>query len=438
MESNTSNRSRLIAKNILVSFVTKGWSAVTVLLMVPLTLKMLGVYSNGVWLTISGILMWIDFMDIGLGNGLRNAVAFYIAKGDALKVREAISSTFFMLVLIVLPLTFLLCAAIQLFNMYTTLGIAPQSIANLDKILTVAIVIACSTFILKSVGNFYMGLQLPAINNLIICIGQTLALALTFIAYLIGCKSLMIVVVINTASPLLIWIISLPYTFWIKYPQYKPSFRCVDLGMSRNLCSAGVQFFILQICGVILFTSTNIIISKMFSPAEVTPYQVVYRYFSIILVAFNTVCLPFWNATTDAYARNDIIWIKQTEHKLNLLVIGAFASLAIMLILSKQVYTVWIGDSIQIPFSLSVSMALYIITLIVSLRYSYILNGINILHIQLLFTIIATVVFLPLAWAACKYIGNVTALVCAMCLVQIPGLIANAWKYHQLFGNKKK
>ena len=61
MVRNISQRSLLIVKNIIASFFVKGWSAVIVLLMVPLTLKMLGAYSNGVWLTISGILIWIDW-----------------------------------------------------------------------------------------------------------------------------------------------------------------------------------------------------------------------------------------------------------------------------------------------------------------------------------------------------------------------------------------
>ena len=303
------NRSQLLVKNILASFAVKGWSAVIVLLMVPLTLKMLGVYNNGAWLAISGVLVWIDLMDIGLGNGLRNAVATYAATDDTAKVKAAVSSAFFMLTLIVIPLLLLLLAVIYFFDMYEAFGIDPKLLPHLNVILDVAVALTCGTFILKCVGNFYMGLQLPAVNHLIICTGQTTALVLTFIAYLLGSRSVLAVVVINTASPLLVWAASAVYTFRKRYPQYSPSFRHVDRQMTRDLCSTGVQFFILQICGVILMTSTNIIISKMFSPAEVTPYQIVYRYFSLVLVVFNAICLPFWNATTDAYTRRDMEWI---------------------------------------------------------------------------------------------------------------------------------
>ena len=168
--------------------------------MVPLTLKMLGVYNNGVWLTISGILIWIDFMDIGLGNGLRNTVAQYVAIGDDEKARRAVSSTFFILTLIIIPMLLLFCALVQLLNMHSILGVSPTVVPNLNAILIVALVMTSVTFILKAIGNLYMGLQLPAVSNLIMCLGQTLSLIVTFTAYMLGCRSLLYVVLINTLT----------------------------------------------------------------------------------------------------------------------------------------------------------------------------------------------------------------------------------------------
>ena len=428
-----SQRTSLLRKNIAATFLVKGWSAVIVLLMVPLTLKILGVYSNGVWLTISSILIWIDLMDIGLGNGLRNAVAKYVAKGDDQKVREAVSSTYFMLAVIVLP--FLLCcyAVIAFFNMYDALGIDPTKIANLNDILIVAITISASTFVLKVTGNFYMGLQLPAVNSLIICIGHTLALLLTFILYIAGSHSLLMVVFVNTVSLFLLWAVCIPYTFKKKYPQYCPSTKCINLRMTRSLCSTGLQFFAIQICGVVLFMSTNIIISKALSPAEVTPYQVAYRYYNIAFVLFSTICIPFWNATTDAYTRKDFEWIRSSSRKLNLLMTGIFFMLFVMVLVSDFVYDIWVGKEVTISHELSACTAIYVFILCYSQRYSYILNGLNVLRIQLVFTALAAIVFLPLAWYVCKTFGTVTSLVWVMCAVNIPGLLANMWKYNRLF-----
>lgn len=436
MNTTGNQRSRLLIKNIGASFIVKGWSAIIVLLMVPLTLKMLGVYNNGVWLTISAILVWIDLMDIGLGNGFRNAVASYIAQDDNEKVRKAVSSTFFMLTAIMLPLLAISCYVIYFCDMYSILGINQQFTSNLNTILICAVSLTCFTFILKSVGNFYMGLQLPAVNNFIICTGQTIGLVMTVIAYICGSRSLLVVVAINTLSPLIVWTLSAIYTFGFKFPQYRPSLSHINLRMSRSLCSTGVQFFILQVCSIILLTSTNVIISKIFSPAEVTPYQITYRYFSIMLVIFNAICLPFWNATTDAYTRGDLEWIHYTAHKLNLLVGTIGGCLILMLAVSSLAYMIWVGDSVMIPFELSASMALYIFILIASMRYSFILNGINVLNIQLYYTIGAAITFIPLSIMASSLFGTITSLVMVMCIVNIPGLIANIWKYRQIFSQK--
>ncbi len=437
LNNTTNKRSALLIKNVIASFIIKGWSAVIVLLMVPLTLKMLGVYCNGVWLTISSVLIWLDLMDIGLGNGLRNAVANYIAKGEHEKVRQAVSSTYFMLLIIVIPIVLILYGIIWGFDMYAAIGVNKDMVPNLNTILAVAVSFASATFILKSVGNFYMGLQLPAVNNLIVCLGQTLALILTFAAYIIGIRSLLCVVAINTMAPLLIWAACIPYTYKKRYPQYCPGIKYINTRMAYTLYSTGMQFFVLQICGVILFMTTNIIISKLFSPAEVTPYQVAYRYFHLTFVVFSTICMPFWNATTDAFARNDIDWLRKSDRKLNLLMVGAIIALVVMVFLSDFVYRIWVGTDIIISKDLSVCVAVYMLILILSQRYSYILNGLGVLRIQLIFTTIATASFLPLAWYVCKTYESVTGLVWVMCIVNTPGLIANYWKYHSVINKTK-
>ena len=61
MEKN-SHRFRLLYKNVIASLLIKGYSAIVALLLVPLTLECLGTLKNGVWLTISSILIWIDMI----------------------------------------------------------------------------------------------------------------------------------------------------------------------------------------------------------------------------------------------------------------------------------------------------------------------------------------------------------------------------------------
>ena len=437
-ESVSVMRSSLLQKNILASFLIKGWSALVVLLLVPATLNCLGEYKNGIWLTISSLLLWIDNMDIGLGNGLRNKIAEYMAHSEYERTRSLISSTFAMLTCIIIPVLLILLLLIAISDPYTVFNAAPLKVAHLDQVLMVTVTLVCTSFIFKLIGNFYMGMQLPAVSNLLIALGQTLVLIGTYIVLYSGSHSMMLIALVNTAAPLLVYLLAYPYTFFYKYPHLRPSFKLINFKEARAVINMGVQFFIMQISGVILFMTSNLLISKLFTPALVTPYQITYRYFSILLVAFTVICMPFWNATTDAYERGDIQWIRNATRKLRLMIIGIMACMVLMVILSPWVYSIWIGDSITIDIRMSIVMATYIFILIYSMRYSYFINGIGKLRLQLIFTTAAAVIFIPLAYLTTQYTHSIIWFMIVMCLVNIPGLIVNRIQFSKLINGQAK
>jgi len=425
-------RTSLIKKNIIASFFIKGWSVCVQLLLVPLILSCLGKYENGVWLTISSVLLWIDNLDIGLGNGLRNKLALYIAKGDTEKAREMVSSTFAMLAAIITPVALLLVGAEIVCDNYKIFNVDNTIVDNLDTILIVMTLMICTTFIFKFIGNFYMGLQLPAMNNLLVTSGNTLALIGTFIVYISGSHSLMLVAIANTIAPLVIYLICYPFTFYGKYRELRPSLRYVHLSAIRELFSIGVNFFILQIAGVVLFFSSNIIISRLFTPEMVTPYQIAHRYFMIAMLLFTIICVPYWTATTDAYAKKDTEWIKQSNRTLNKFIVAIFVLITVMILLSDNVYGIWIGDKATVPFTMTLIVGIYEFILIYSTRYSFVLNGVGALRLQLIFTIIAAVVYIPTAVFVSKLTKDINCLLIVMCAVNIPGLVVNGIQYKRI------
>ena len=434
----SNHRSSLLQKNILASFLIKGWSAVIVLLLVPVTLHCLGDYKNGIWLTISSLLLWIDNMDIGLGNGLRNKIAEYMAHNEVQRARQLVSSTFALLSCIIIPVILVLVVLILTCDTYHVFNASPSIVNDLDMVLIVTIMLVCTTFVFKLIGNFYMGMQLPAVSNLLIAIGQTLALIGTYIVYWSGSHSLMHIAIVNTASPLLVYLIAFPYTFLYKYPHLRPSCQLIDFKEAKAVVNTGIQFFIMQISSVILFMTSNILISNLFTPALVTPYQITYRYFSILLVAFTVICMPFWNATTDAYERGDIQWIRNATRKLRMMIIGIIVCMAMMVVLSPWVYSIWIGDSITIDIRMSIVMATYIFILIYSMRYSYFINGIGKLRLQLIFTTTAAIFFIPLAYLTTIWTHDIIWFMVVMCLINIPGLIVNRIQFYKLINGTAK
>ena len=438
MEDINNRRSKLIRSNIIISFFTKGWSAIILLLTVPITLNCLGDYKNGVWMTISSLLLWIENMDIGLGNGLRNSLAIHLAHNDIQKAKSVISSAYAMLTLIMIPIAIVLFVLIKTYDTYILFNVSSKIVTDLDSILIVTSVLVCTSFIFKLIGNFYMGLQLPATSNFLIACGQTLTFLFTYLVYLSGSHSMMHIALANTLSPLIVYFSAYIYSFYFKYPHLRPSIKFVHLSQAKEVMGIGIKFFIIQISGVVLFMSSNILISNLFTPAMVTPYQICFRYFSLLLAIFTVICMPYWTATTDAYERHDMEWIRRTTKRLNLMTLAIFFCMIIMVVCSDLVYSIWIGNDIDIDIRLSVAIAIYVFILIYSERYSYIINGFGMLRLQLIFTIGAAFVFFPLAYFVVNWRHDITWFVAVMCFVNIPGMIVNRIQFYKIINNQAK
>lgn len=429
-------RTSLIKKNIIASFLIKGWSIIVQLLMVPLTLYCLGTYENGLWLTISAILLWIDNMDVGLGNGLRNKLAEYMAHEEREKARSAVSSTFFMLTVVVIPIVIIGNVLVYLLDVYSIFNVDDAIVGNLREVLSISLIFACSTFIFKCIGNLYTGLQLAAVNNLLVSLGHTVALAATFIVYCVGIHSLMLIAIINTASPLLVYLCAYPWTFFVRYPYLRPQQSLVQRDMVKSLLNTGVQFFVLQLSGIVLFLSSNLIISNLFTPSMVTPFQIAYRYFNVITLLFTILCVPYWSATTDAYQRGDFDWIKRSCQTINKMMIGMTGMLLLMFAVSHIVFHFWIGDEVTVSWSVTLLVALYVAILVYSTRYSFILNGMGALRLQIIVTLTATILYVPTALYVGRKTGSFECLLAVMCLINTPGLIINAVQHHKIINRK--
>lgn len=428
-------RSNKIYKNVALSFLLKFIATIIMFVMVPLTLTCLGTYQNGVWLTISSLLIWIDQMDIGLGNGLRNKLSISIAHHDMEEARKMISSCMAMLTCIIIPLAALLLLLIQITDVYTFFNVQPERIPTLRAALQAAVIFVCITFIFKLINNVYMGMQIPSASNLIIVLGQGLALFFTWLLLQTGHATFLNVVIVNTAAPLLIYMLAYPITFFKVFPLLRPSVSLINLRSALSLGNLGVRFFWLQIAGVIQMMTANILISKFFSPEIVTPYQIAYRYFSLVLAAFTVICMPFWNATTDAYERNDMQWIRKADKRMGYVVILLGLCIVLMVAVSPLIYNLWIGNKCEVPFGITIMVAIYTFIIIASNRYSYFLNGIGALRLQMYMTV-TVLFFIPLAWLASHLTHDINYFLAVMCLCIAPSWIVNKIQFNKILNGK--
>ncbi len=428
-------RSNLVKKNIYFSFLLKGFSISISLLLVPLTLNYLSVYEFGVWLTLSSIFTWINYFDIGLGNGLRNRLAESMAKQDKKLGQIYVSTTFFILSLIV-TVVFLVFLALQPYlNWAEILNADPEKVTNLNKVIVLSFAFFCLNFLFKIIGVVYAAAQRPAFNDLITLLGSLLSLIIIFILTKTTDGTLMIVALVFSAAPTIILLIAYPITFHGYFKDFKPKIKAVKPFYAKDLMNVGMQFFVLQISSLVIFGTSNIIISRIMGPEQVAPYNIAFKYFSIATMIFSIIIAPMWSASTDAFAKGDLSWIKKFMKGMIKVSILSTVGVLVLILISNLAYRLWIGTAVFIPFKLSFWMGIYTMIVLWSTCFSTFLFGIGKLRIQLINTVVASCLFIPLAVCLTKSLG-ITGIVIALCMTNLSGAILNPVQYQRIISGK--
>ena len=91
---NTHPRTRKAQLNTAFGLMIKGGGMLISLLLVPLTIDYLSKDTYGTWLTISSIVTMMTFLDIGVGNGLRNKFSEAVANQDTALARGYVSTSY--------------------------------------------------------------------------------------------------------------------------------------------------------------------------------------------------------------------------------------------------------------------------------------------------------------------------------------------------------
>lgn len=423
-------RNRLIKLNIFASVLVKGWIGLVQLALIPATLHCLGLYVNGVWLTLAASLVWIDQMDIGLGNGLRGEIAKCMATDDYQGASEAVTSVMLMLVTIVVPLVACLIGAVAQGNVFAWLNADAQKVPELASVVTIAVVMVGVQFVLKSIGNVYMGMQMNAVSNAFVALGQTLQLALVVAADVLGMHSLMTVAVASTAAPIVVYAVAFPVTFSRVFPRLQLRLQHFRWAVVKRLAGVSIWFFVIQLAGLVFISASNLLISNLYSPEHVTPYQVAFRYTSLAIVAYTIVLAPYWTSTTDAYARGDVAWIRSAAKRLQQFMLCTAAMLVVMCIGAPWVFRLWVGSAGQDAVGLTWMLAGYTLLLIYQSTYSYLLNGMGILRWQVVANVLAALLFVPVTvWLSRETDWGMASVVVGMIVANVPVAVINRWQF---------
>ena len=398
-------RSVRIKKNIIYSFVIKGASVLISYLLIPLTIGYLDKLQYGIWVTIISLVAWINTFDIGLGNGLRNKLAHSLALDEKENIKKYVSTTYAILFLISAAIFLVFFVGGSFFNWNQLLS-APASINySIWPIIIITLGTFCMQFALQPINSVLTATHDPFKSSLILLLCQVLTLVSVFALTQFTDSNLTLLVIAASCSPVIIFLLANVYLFSTSLKDFAPRFRYVDFGSAKSLVNLGGAFFFIQIGALILYQTDNIVIAKTIGLQNVTVFNVAYKYFSILIILFSIILTPYWSAFTDAYAKNDMDWIKSALKKLRRLwiyvTIGAFVLCAV----SGPLYRLWVGNAVVVPVGLSLALAVNISVQTWQVIHAYMLNGVGKLRVQLILLVVTGVLNIPLSIFLIKYCG---------------------------------
>ncbi|WP_157730962.1 lipopolysaccharide biosynthesis protein [Arenibacter algicola] len=403
----------------------------------PLTIRFLDTENYGIWLTISSFIAWFSFFDIGLGNGLRNKFAEAMAIGDLELAKGFVSTAYYSLGLICLGL-FCITVLGSFFVDWTTIFNASSNLkGQLHILMPIVFGCLCLQLTAKLISTIYTADQKPSVEGKISFITSTSSLILIWVLTQTTNSSLLIFGAFFSLLPVVILVLLNVYAFSNRYKKYKPNITLCKKIYFNEIFGLGATFFIIQFSVIILFSTDNFIITQLFDPTAVVPYNITQKYFSISLMVFNMILTPYWSGFTDAYAKRDFLWVRNSMKSLSKFSYGSMILTFFMVLLAPFFYKFWIGDLVTIPFNLTLSMAVFFVICIFYSPYNAFINGLGKVRIQMYTLVGAAILNIPLSIILVNYTPlGVEGVIIATILCIIPHAIICPVQYSKIINER--
>ncbi len=433
-------RSINLKLNVVYSFFLQFVSIATSLALVPLTIDLVSPEGYGLWLTVTSIVGWFTLFDLGLGTGLKNKLSEAIALERFDRARMLVSTTYFFLVLIVFVLGLVYFFISKFIDWQLVLNVKKIDNQSLKRVMDIVVYSFFFRFVFQTINIVLTSFQKPAQARLLNTLGNVLILLVIylFVKFKLN-TSLETISTIFSVLPILIFFFMTLFLFFGKYKKISPSLNHIDTKEGFSLFSLGIKFFLIQISAIVLFSSGNFLVLQLYGAESVPIYNLAHKLFSLLSIFFDILIAPFWVAYIDAWAKNEISWIKKSTKKL--LLIWMLSTLAgiIMLLFSKQIYHMWIGERLSVPFNVSLFCFIYFALFTFGGIYNVFINALGKVKLQLICLAISMFIFIPLVYYFVNFLHlGLYSIFLALIVSNFYSIIIAPIQYYKIINGKAK
>ena len=405
--SRSRERYRRIGLAVAASVLQRAVSIAVTLVTVPVLIDYLGVERYGVYATITSLVALAAFADLGIGNGLINAVAGADGRGDRAGARVFVSSAYAMLTMVALilgatfALTFSFIPWDRVFNVQS--GVAAADAAPAVAAFGAAFLLSLP---LSAVQRIQLGLQEGAVNGLWITVGQLLLLVGLLSAVVVGAP-LSALVLVFAWAPVVVLVANTALLFGVRRRWLRPSLSLVERKASRYLLHVGFFFFLIQLGASLGYASDNVIIAHVLGPEAVPQYAVPFSLAMFVPVIVSFFLMPLWPAYRASLAEGDVAWVRLAFRRS--VTVGLAVSLpgaAVLVVFGKDLVHAWVGEEIDPTLPLLIGLAVWSVAISsINGPLAMLLNGAGIVRFQAACSVLMALANVPLSILLVAKIG---------------------------------
>ena len=351
---------------------------------IPLVYSSLSKEEFGYWLMINNMTALLAFADLGIGNGLINAVASSHSTNDA-RIGRILSNalcslSFFALVffvLLILVLEFIVAP-----RMLSPIG---DGAVNVKNAFFVFIVLFCITIPLNAVNKVYIGLQKGYMTALASALSVVTSLAFLIIS--VHFKAGLVWYVFSFFAGNVVVLLVNNVVFFVRNKQFLPAINYINFIEMKMLLKVGVAFLFLQINSAVVVNVDGWIVASTIGIGHFADYAIAYKLIGLVIVIVGLILQPMWPAYRDAIYKNDTGWIaKALRNNLTISIIVAATSGLFFYFFIDYIVEFWIHkNEIAISSTLVLSLVIWSVIEVVYMNLATFLNAAEILWRQVFF-----------------------------------------------------
>ena len=346
---------------------------------VPLTYRYLGGERYGIWMVLTSFIAVMAFADLGIGNGVVNAISEAYGRDDRQLAREYVTSAFVLLFAVgsvlglVGTLAYPFIPWVRLFNVasHSAASEGARAFLVLFYWFVVNIPLSVITRVQSGLQKAYWSQIVTALGNILSLLGLLIVVAKHgSLAWLVFASTFGTIV----ATVLNGWLL------FDRNPWLIPEWHDYRGDRAKRLLKLGILFFVLQVAGAVGYTSDNIVIAQVLGASAVAVYAVPQKLFSFVSMIVSMGTGPLWPAYGEAMARGDAVWVRRCFWgSLRASLAFSVPLCTILAFAGPWLLRITMGKSLHAPLSLLIVLGLWGIVASASQPMAMLLNGAGVL-----------------------------------------------------------